>query len=95
MTTSIEKGRSRHRGYRPKTALASSVAFADEMMHVTLTDARIISVPLAWFPSLFGATPEQLANVQIGGGGVGLHWPDLDEDVLVAGLLAGANPPAS
>ncbi len=95
MTSSVETARKRPRPYRPTTALAHSVAFADEMMHVTLTDGRVISVPLLWFPTLVAATPEQRANVLIGGGGLGLHWPDLDEDLSVAGLLGGANHSAS
>jgi hypothetical protein len=78
------------RSYRPTTALAKAVEFTDDMMNVTLTDGRVIGVPLAWFPTLLAASPEQRAAVQIGGGGVGLHWPELDEDLSVAGLLAGA-----
>ena len=77
------------RSFRPTTALAKSVDFCDEMMHVTLTDGRVISTPVAWFPTLLHATAEQRANWRIGGHGVGLHWPDLDEDLLVAGLLGG------
>jgi Protein of unknown function (DUF2442) len=80
------------RPYRPTTALARSLDFDDDMMHVRLTDGRIVSVPLVWFPVLHAATPEQRQDYQIGGGGVGLHWPELDEDLLVAGLLAGADP---
>lgn len=81
----------RPRGFVPTTALAKSVSFDDEMMHVSLTDGRILSAPLAWFPTLRAATPEQRANCEIGGGGVGLHWPDLDEDLSVAGLMAGVD----
>lgn len=77
------------RSFRPTTALAKSVIFNDDMMHVALTDGRVISVPVAWFPALLHATVEQRANWRIGGHGVGLHWPDLDEDLLVAGLLCG------
>jgi hypothetical protein len=61
------------------------------MIHVALTDGRVISAPLVWFPRLQAARPEQRERYEIGGGGIGLHWPELDEDVLVAGLLAGAN----
>jgi hypothetical protein len=82
------------RSFRPTSALAKAVEFTDDMMNVTLTDGRVIGVPLAWFPTLLAATPEQRSAVRIGGGGVGLHWPDLDEDLLVAGLLAGAEPSA-
>lgn len=65
--------------------------FDNEMMHVSLTDGRIISVPLIWFPLLHEATPEQRSQYEIGGGGVSLHWPELDEDLSVANLLAGAD----
>ena len=80
------------RSYRPTTALAKAVEFTDDLMHVTLTDGRVVGVPLVWFPVLHAATPEQRAAVRIGGGGVVLHWPELDEDLSVAGLLAGAAP---
>jgi len=64
-------------------------------MHVTLTDGRILSVPLSWFPVLRDATPEQRAQCEIGGGGVGLHWEDLDEDLSIAGLMAGVDHSAA
>jgi hypothetical protein len=89
MTTSVKTGA---RSYRPTTALAKAVEFTDDMMHVALTDGRVIGVPLVWFPTLSAATPDQRAAVRIGGGGVGLHWAELDEDLSVAGLLAGADP---
>lgn len=79
------------RAYRPTHALAQSVKFADEMIHVHLTDGRIISAPLIWFPLLYEATPEQRDHYEIGGGGTSLHWPEIDEDLSVAGLLAGAD----
>jgi hypothetical protein len=79
------------RAYVPATALAKSVAFDNELMHVSLTDGRIISVPLIWFPLLYEATPEQRGICEIGGGGVSLHWPEVDEDLSVANLLAGAD----
>jgi hypothetical protein len=60
-------------------------------MHVSLTDGRRVSVPIVWFPLLRQATPEQRSNYLVGGGGTSLHWPDLDEDLSVAGLLAGAD----
>jgi hypothetical protein len=75
----------------PTTALAKSVDFDDAMMRVTFTDGRILCVPLAWFPVLNAATPEQRAHCEIGGGGIGLHWPDLDEDLSIAGLMAGVD----
>ncbi len=79
------------RAYVPKTALAKEVKFADEMMQVFLTDGRIISVPVIWFPILYEATPQQREHYEIGGGGVSLHWPEIDEDLSVASLLAGAD----
>jgi hypothetical protein len=61
------------------------------MMHVALTDGRIISVPIAWFPLLAEATPKQRLEVEIGSGGISLHWPEIDDDLVVANLLAGAD----
>ncbi|WP_375417935.1 DUF2442 domain-containing protein [uncultured Hymenobacter sp.] len=77
------------RSYRPTTALAQAVSFDEDSMHVRLTDGRTVSVPLLWFPRLHAARPEQRLRVEIGGGGRGLHWDELDEDLAVAGLLAG------
>jgi len=79
------------RAYRPTSALAKSVHFDDELMHVTLTDGRIISAPIIWFPLLREATPRQRDNCEIDGGGISLHWPEIDEDLSVAGLLDGAD----
>lgn len=90
MTTSARPD-SRRRAFVPTTALASEITFDDAMMHVTLTDGRIVSVPLVWFPVLEQATAEQRRQYEIGGGGIGLHWPDLDEDLSVAGLMAGVD----
>ena len=78
------------RSYRPTTALAQAVTFDDITMHVQLTDGRTVSVPLLWFPRLHAARPQQRLRVEIGGGR-GRHWDELDEDVAVAGLLAGGN----
>ena len=79
------------RAYRPNTALAKAVRFDEDMMFVTLLDGRLIGVPIIWFPLLYEATPQQREKYEIGGGGVSLHWPDIDEDISVAGLLAGAD----
>lgn len=79
------------RAYRPTSALAKSVQFDQELMHVALIDGRIISVPIIWFPLLHAASPQQREQYQICGGGVSLHWPDIDEDLSVAGLLDGAD----
>jgi hypothetical protein len=66
---------------------ADSVRFDDDTMWVTLTDARVIGVPLAWFPRLMRATAAERAGVEISP--YGLHWPTIDEDISVSGLLAG------
>lgn len=79
------------RAYMPTTALAEAVEFTDDMFQVFLTDGRIICVPIIWFPLLYEATPDQRERYEIGGGGISLHWPDIDEDVSVASLLAGAD----
>jgi hypothetical protein len=71
------------------TSTAKTVSFDDDSMWVVLTDGRTLGVPLAWFPRLLEATPDQREKLIIFGGGEGLHWPDLDEDISVAGLLAG------
>ena len=70
------------------SARATGVRFTDDLLYVQLEDGREIGVPLAWFPRLSAATPEQRANWQLLGRGVGLHWPDVDEDLSVAGLLS-------
>ena len=64
-----------------------SVRFDEDNLWVCLSDGRTISVPLAWFPRLLDATPEQRAMVELSQSG--LHWEALDEDISVAGLLAG------
>jgi hypothetical protein len=79
------------RAYVPTTALAQSVEFDEDTMHVFLTDGRIISVPVIWYPLLHEATPEQRERYEIGGGGISLHWPEIDEDLSVANLMAGAD----
>jgi hypothetical protein len=64
-----------------------SVSFDDDRMNVELSDGRTIGVPLAWFPRLVHATREQLESYELSP--CGLHWESLDEDISVAGLLAG------
>jgi hypothetical protein len=86
-----KKGARPPRSYVPATALAKTVAFDDTMMHVTFTDGRVLGVPLVWFPVLGAATVAQRARYEIGGGGISLHWPDLDEDLSIAGLMAGVD----
>jgi uncharacterized protein DUF2442 len=69
------------------------VRVTDDRLSVDLADGRTISVPLAWFPRLARATAAQRANWEICGGGYGVRWPDVDEDVSTAGLLRGGNAP--
>lgn len=69
------------------------VRFLDDSISVDLLDGRTISAPLAWFPRLLQATPDARANWRIAGGGYGIHWPDLDEDLNTHGLLQGAPAP--
>ena len=70
------------------------VRVGDDTLTADLADGRTIIVPLAWFPRLLHATPEQRANWKLAGGGFGIHWPDVDEDLSSAGLLRGAPAPA-
>ena len=64
-----------------------------DALSVDLMDGRTITVPLAWYPRLFAATPEQRASWQKAGGGYGIHWPDVDEDLSTEGMLRGAPAP--
>jgi len=66
------------------------VHFTEDTMAVDLIDGRTIIVPLAWYPRLLDATPQQRGNWQISGAGYGIHWPDVDEDLSNEGLLRGA-----
>lgn len=68
---------------------AVSVRCTVDELVVSLNDGRILSVPLAWFPRLAHASPHQLANYELLGDGEGIHWPAVDEDVSLVGLLAG------
>lgn len=70
---------------------AQNVRFTDSDLVVELVDGRTVSVPFVWFPRLSRATPEQLENFEIIADGEGIHWPDLDEDLSVAGLLLGSH----
>jgi hypothetical protein len=83
------------KAFRPITALAKTVNFRDELMEVHLTDGRIISVPVIWFPLLHEASAEQREHYEIGGGGANLHWEEIDEGISVAGLLAGGDTQAA
>jgi hypothetical protein len=72
---------------------AVEVATTDDELSVVLADGRRISVPLTWFPRLLHATPLQRQRFELLGDGEGIHWPDVDEDLSMAGLLRGT--PAS
>lgn len=73
---------------RPKvSALALSVRCDDQMLYVQLTDGRQISAPLEWFPKLRDASARERANWRLIGRGIGVHWPDVDEDISVECLL--------
>jgi hypothetical protein len=74
---------------RASEAMASEVWFDSVMMHVLLIDGREISVPIEWFPRLRDANQDQRKRWRLIGKGVGIHWEDIDEDILVAALLAG------
>jgi hypothetical protein len=79
MTTSNTKPRPR----------ATAVAFTDVELIVTLMDGRRLAVPLNWYATLASATREQLEDYEFLGNGEGIHWPQLDEDLSVSGLLLG------
>ena len=72
-------------------ALAVDVAFSADTLTVVLSDGRIVSVPVAWFPRLIEATPRQRADWELIGGGIGIHWEDVDEDISIASLLQPEN----
>ena len=70
-----------------KSKIATNVWFDDNKMYVSLEDGREISIPIDWFSSLRNATEEQRNNWRFIGNGEGIHWEDLDEDILVENLL--------
>lgn len=67
-----------------------SVRFTVDTISVDLLDGRTSVVPLAWYPKLLAATPEQRGNWKVSGAGFGIYWPDIDEDLSTEGLLRGA-----
>jgi hypothetical protein len=77
MPTSVESGE----------ALAVDVSCSDDSLIVILDDGRTVSVPLAWFPRLLVAKPQQRRDWESIGGGIGMHWEAIDEDISVASLL--------
>jgi Protein of unknown function (DUF2442) len=72
-----------------------NVQFAEDTFSVDLIDGRTITVPYAWYPRLLHATSSQRSNWTPAGGGYGIHWPDIDEDLSTEGLLRGAPAPRS
>jgi len=73
----------------PNKAFARKLTFDFDTMSVALADGRKLGVPLAYFPRLLEATPEQREAYEISGGGTGLHWDEIDEDISVEYLLLG------
>ena len=74
----------------PEEPRAVSVEFVGDELVVRLEDGRAVHVPMQWFPRLCDASPEDLADWRLIGRGVGIHWPRLDEDLSVRGLLTPA-----
>ncbi len=72
-----------------KEPLAKSVKFDPDNMWVELADSRILGVPLAYFPRLLNASDKQRQSYTISGGGIGLHWEGIDEDISVKALMMG------
>ena len=68
---------------------ATSVNLTEDSLIIDLADGRSVSAPLAWYPRLLHGTPSERDNYRIIGSGEGIHWPDLDEDISVEGVLAG------
>ena len=69
------------------------VRFKGDSLIVSLKDGREISVPLAWYPRLQNASASQRKHFKLAGGGYGIHWPEIDEDLSTEGLLRGAPSP--
>jgi hypothetical protein len=72
-----------------------NVYFTEDTISVDIMDGRTITVPLVWYPRLLAASPEQREKWSICGGGYGIHWPEIDEDLSTEGLLRGAPAPRS
>ena len=72
-----------------RVPMATSVSTTEDVLTVDLSDGRTISVPLTWYPRLFHGTPAERKKWRLIGGGEGINWPDLDEDLSVEGLIAG------
>lgn len=72
-----------------------NVNIDEDRLMVELMDGRLIGVPLAWYPRLANATPEQRNHWEVAGAGYGIHWPDIDEDLSTEGLILGRKAPRS
>ena len=72
-----------------ETAAARNVRVTDRALVVELRDGRVVSVPVAWYPRLAEGSPGERRRWELLGPGIGIHWPDLDEDISVEGLLQG------
>lgn len=71
-----------------KSKQASGLSFSKNKMKITMEDGREISIPLEWFPTLRNASPAELNNWRFIGDGEGIHWEDLDEDLLISELIS-------
>jgi hypothetical protein len=69
--------------------IATHVAIVDGSLVVNLADGRTVTVPLSWYPRVFQGTPQERSNMIIQGNGLGVHWPELDEDISIEGIIAG------
>jgi hypothetical protein len=69
------------------------IHFTEDTISVDLMDGRIITVPLIWYPRLFNATPDQRVKWEVCGGGYGIHWEEIDEDLSTEGMLRGSPAP--
>ena len=72
-----------------RDVFAQSVRFSEDSMTVLLDDGRSLSVPLVWYPRLLDGSEQERRHYELIGKGEGIHWPELDEDISVEGLLAG------
>lgn len=78
-----------------KTLEIAEVRCTEEDLIVSLRDGRRVTAPLWWYPRLYNATPEQRGRWQLAGAGRGIHWPDVDEDISLEGMLRGAKAPGA
>jgi uncharacterized protein DUF2442 len=89
IVTPSSRGGMNSSGIEIQGARAQTVGLSDDALTVDLVDGRTIIVPLVWYPRLWHGIPRERNHFEIFGDGAYIHWPDLDEDLTVAGLLAG------